>query len=71
MILAFWFTTSTGSSKIVPPPVAPVAAPAMATSRATFSVARFTVGTWPAPAGGSTDCLPWDDTCSVHCVPSQ
>ena len=33
--------------------------------------ARFTVGTWPAPAGGSTDCLPCDDTCSVHCAPSQ
>src|SRR3546814_2689380 len=72
MSLAFWFTTRTGSVKIVPPPTAPVAAtPALATSATTFSVLRARVGTAPTPTGGSTDCFPWDDTCSVHWEPHQ
>jgi hypothetical protein len=45
-------------------------APARVTSRWIFSVARLTVGTWLTPPGGSTDCFPWLDTCSVHADPS-
>ena len=73
MSLAFWFTTRTGSVNRVPPPMpgAPVWAPALATSAWTFSVGRLTVGTFDSPPGGSTDCRPWDATCSVHRVPSK
>jgi hypothetical protein len=49
MSFAFWFTTRTGSVKIVPPPGAAPVAPALATSRTIFSVGRATVG------GGSAD----------------
>ena len=68
---AFWFTTSTGSVKTVPPPAGPPVAPALATSRTTFSVGRSTVGGGLDDVSGSTPWRPWDETCSVHRAPSQ
>ncbi len=64
--LAFWFTTSTGSVKIVPPPSGAPAAPALATSRTIFSGGRATVGGGIDVGSGSVVWRPWEATCSVH-----
>src|SRR5919106_3179797 len=70
MSFAFWFTTSTGSVRMVPPPSSALA-PALWTSRTTFSVERSTVGMWPPPVGSSTSWRPWEATCSVQRAPSH
>src|SRR5690349_10802317 len=68
MSFAFWFTTSTGSLKIEPPPDTALAlTPAFATSPWIFSVARLTVRT----SASSRSCDgPYDgsNTPRVACV---